>query len=118
MSIGKRLEEFAAKHYRTVTNLNKEVSDISQKKTSLYKYIKDERAPGSTILVPLAQLGVNLNWLLTGEGNMLYNESGVDSSAHDSEMNEYMNEKTKLEAQVSILKQIVGDLITKDAFAK
>lgn len=118
MSIGKRLEEFATKQYRTVTNLNKEVSDLSQKKTSLYKYIKDERSPGSTILVPLAQLGINLNWLLAGEGDMLYNESGVDMRAHDSEMNEFLNEKAKLEAQVSILKQIVGDLITKDAFAK
>src|SRR5690625_7486473 len=38
---------------------------------SFSKYIAGQRMPGGNILQRIAQLGVNVNWLLGGEGDML-----------------------------------------------
>lgn len=39
-------------------------------KRTLVGYENDEREPGATALAALARTGVNVNWLLTGEGEM------------------------------------------------
>ncbi len=112
MTIGKRLEEFARKQFGGIPALNKKINEVSGKKTSIYKYIKDDRSPGSIILVPLSQLGCNLNWLLYGKGEMIYDPN------MGRKLEEYKNEKIKLEAQVGVLKQMLADLISKESTEK
>lgn len=74
MNIGERLEEFATKEYGGISGLNKEVNKLSGKRTSIYKYVHNERTPGASILIPLIKLNCNINWLLTGEGPMLISD--------------------------------------------
>jgi hypothetical protein len=112
MTIGQRLEEFARKQFGGIPSLNKKINEVSGKKTSIYKYIKDDRSPGAILLVPLAKLGCNLNWLLLGTGDMLY-----DANAN-RKVEDYRHEKVKLEAQVGVLKQMLGDLISKESTEK
>ncbi|WP_018651573.1 helix-turn-helix domain-containing protein [Actinobacillus capsulatus] len=37
---------------------------------SLHNYLRNEREPNSESYMKLAQMGININWLLTGEGDM------------------------------------------------
>lgn len=41
------------------------------KPASFSKYLKGRRRPGAVVLKKLSQLGVNINWLLSGTGAML-----------------------------------------------
>lgn len=103
MSIGKRLDEFANEMYGSVTGLSKKLRQVSDKKTSIYKYVNDERSPGTSVLIPLARLGMNLNWLLTGEGEMLVknvNKSKIDTLEYDN---------IKSQGQIQILKEMIRE---------
>ncbi|MDQ1265078.1 MAG: hypothetical protein QG635_228 [Bacteroidota bacterium] len=107
MTIGNRIEQFARYKFGGIAGLNKKISEISGKKTSIYKYIKDERAPGTTLLIPLANLGCNINWLLLGEGKMTVELPDL------KENSELAVEINKLKAQISILKEIVYEYSVK-----
>ena len=45
------------------------------------KYEGDERSPGSDALTALGKTGINLNWLLSGEGPMLLKDLQPDVQA-------------------------------------
>jgi hypothetical protein len=45
--------------------------DIDMNPTTFYKYTSGDRRPGPSVLVRLTDLGINLHWLLTGEGPAL-----------------------------------------------
>lgn len=45
--------------------------------SSFYKYTNGNRRPGTNVLIRVAQLGIDLDWLLTGEGQMLRSNSDV-----------------------------------------
>lgn len=49
---------------------------VGSKLRSWQEYERGSRAPGSAVIAGLARLGVNTNWLLTGEGSVLVGESG------------------------------------------
>ena len=108
-TVGKRIEEFAVLKFGGVRSLNKKLTQMTGKNTSIYKYVKDERSPGASILSPLAQLGCNLNWLLTGHGEMMYQAKNPQAEA------ELQVEKVRLDAQVGILKQIIANFMTKES---
>ena len=107
MSIGYRLEQFAKQKFGSVTALNKNINELTGHKTSIYKYIKNERMPGATLLIPLAQLGCNINWLLTSEGEMLFQDIPKETAK------ELEYEIVKLNAQISILKEMVIEYNSK-----
>ncbi len=54
---------------------------IDMQPGSFTKYVQGERRPGATVLKRLPRLGVNVNWLLTGEGPMLLDEEDEDAGS-------------------------------------
>lgn len=62
--IAENLKIFGVNKFKNSTEYAKALDMKSQ---SLYKYINGESVPGGLILKKLAQLGCDINWLLTGE---------------------------------------------------
>ncbi len=62
----------------TVYNSVKEFAEaVKMAPPNLQKYMNDDREPGSGVLRKLFALGCNINWLLTGQGDMFAeNEAG------------------------------------------
>lgn len=55
----------------TVYNSVKEFAEaVKMAPPNLQKYMNDDREPGSGVLRKLYNLGCNINWLLTGHGDM------------------------------------------------
>lgn len=55
----------------TVYNSVKEFAEaVKMAPPNLQKYMNDDREPGSGVLRKLYNLGCNINWLLTGQGDM------------------------------------------------
>lgn len=53
---------------------------LGMKPSSFSKYLDGNRRPGAVVLEKLTRLGVNINWLLTGDGAMLGPPSLLSSS--------------------------------------
>ena len=53
---------------------------LGMQPSSFSKYLDGNRRPGAVVLERLARLGVNINWLLTGDGAMLGPPSLLSSS--------------------------------------
>jgi len=53
-------------------NRSKLASSIGMTPGSFNKYLQEERTPGGEILTRLYHIGVNINWLLTGDGVINY----------------------------------------------
>lgn len=63
--IGQRIKEFAEKKYRSVAELTRV---LGVDKTYFTPYIKGKSILGGEMLSKLSDLGCDINWLLTGEG--------------------------------------------------
>lgn len=50
--------------------------NMDMKPQALTKYLNGESMPGGVVLMRLHDLGVNINWFLTGEGEMLIDPPG------------------------------------------
>ncbi|MEK8017060.1 MAG: helix-turn-helix transcriptional regulator [Candidatus Parabeggiatoa sp.] len=75
MDIAKRLK-------KVIVNKNKTLKDFSKEANipyiTLQKYIAGERKPGADALTKIhIQLGISINWLLTGKGEM-YEKKGTE----------------------------------------
>jgi len=58
---------------------------LNMKPGSFTKYLRGARTPGASVLERLTQMGVNLNWFLTGKGPMLLSgEEAPASPASDA----------------------------------
>ena|SRR5699024_1311587 len=68
-SIGERLERIADKLYKS--NKSDFARAINKKPQNVYQYIRGDRTPGAEFLYQLTTIGVNVNWVLTGKGEML-----------------------------------------------
>ena len=68
MSVSNRLRKYLFETKKNVTQL---ANEIGVTPSAFNKVVKGEGLPSSKVLTPLAKLGVNINWLLTGEGEML-----------------------------------------------
>ena len=66
---GERLKEIAEVLYEG--NASELARRLEMKPQALRKYVTGESMPGGLILIRLHNLGVNINWFLTGEGRML-----------------------------------------------
>lgn len=67
--LGDRLKNFAIFKYGSVTKLA-EVSGIVQPQLS--SYTSGKKKPSVNILEKLLNTGCNINWLISGEGEMIY----------------------------------------------
>lgn len=66
---GNRFKEVADALYEG--NRSELARNLDMKPQALTKYLNGESMPGGLILIRLHGLGVNINWFLTGEGDML-----------------------------------------------
>jgi transcriptional regulator with XRE-family HTH domain len=64
MNIGNRLKYYAKDHYGSIRELVKTL-DVNESQFS--RYLSGTYIPNGEILVKLAKLGCDINWLLTGE---------------------------------------------------
>lgn len=67
MTIGERLEHFAQSRYRTMVEFAKAVG---MSKQQVSNYVNAVNGPGAKVLLRFASAGVNIHWLLTGDGDM------------------------------------------------
>jgi transcriptional regulator with XRE-family HTH domain len=72
MTISERLSSFVTYTKKNISELSKELN-VSQ--TALNNLVRGKTLPSSTLLVPLAKIGLNINWLLIGEGEMLRDQN-------------------------------------------
>jgi hypothetical protein len=59
---------------------------IEMAPTAIYKYLNGQRQPGADLLIRMARLGINIHWLITGEGSMFApNKAGalLDEKYHN-----------------------------------
>lgn len=71
--VGDRLREVAEALFDG--NVSALARALDMKPPSFYKYINGDRNPGTSVLVRFTHIGIDLNWLLTGEGQMLRSDS-------------------------------------------
>ncbi|MEX1011394.1 MAG: hypothetical protein WDZ29_04970 [Balneolaceae bacterium] len=50
--------------------------ELEMKPQALAKYLKGQSMPGGHILIRLHDIGVNINWFLTGLGELLHRRTG------------------------------------------
>lgn len=94
MSIGERLKEFGLERFSTLKEFA-EALDMSY--PNLYHYLSDKHEPGTPILLKLSELGCDINWLLTGEGNA----RGQPEKMNDEKIKKLEEENRFLRDQIS-----------------
>ncbi len=52
---------------------------------SLQNYLRNEREPNSEAYLKLAQMGININWLLTGQGEMFIGNQVTEQALNPQE---------------------------------
>ena len=77
------------KHYLAYIGKNETAlaKEINVAQSTLNRVAQGIGLPTSTLLIPLAQNGVNINWLLLGVGKMFLKKSGVGSNLQIGENN-------------------------------
>lgn len=81
MNIGDRIREFGVKTFGSVTVLAEKL-DVSLQHLS--PYLNSKYEPGTPMLLKLADLGCDINWLLQGKrGSGLVREKGIEYVALD-----------------------------------
>jgi len=68
MTIAERLKTYLFYSKKNVTQLAEEIK-VTQ--SALNRVVKGEVLPSSKVLTPLAEMGININWLLIGAGEMM-----------------------------------------------
>lgn len=67
-TIGSRLRVFAEAQYGSVAAMERA---LGMAKHLLHKYVRDESKPGAELLQKFRSLGMSIDWLLSGDGDML-----------------------------------------------
>jgi transcriptional regulator with XRE-family HTH domain len=76
MSIDARLNQFVELAFKNTAEF---AHAMGVKPPSVYPYLKGHKRPGASMLERLADLGLDVHWLITGEGPMLAeNEAGQE----------------------------------------
>src|SRR3954468_20007461 len=71
MNPGQRLRLFGVVRFGTASGSVKAFAEaISMKPSNLQKYLCGDREPGASVLARVADLGCNVHWLVTGDGEM------------------------------------------------
>jgi len=76
MSIGKRILQFRT--YMELCQGNFATKINVKSYTTIARWEKDQRVPTATDLEAMQKLGLNINWLLSGDGKMI--DSGVENN--------------------------------------
>jgi transcriptional regulator with XRE-family HTH domain len=70
-----RLNSVVEKHFSGKKKLLAEAIGVTPQ--ALNKYTNEGRVPGGVVLAKFIEIGININWLLTGAGNMLIDQDNV-----------------------------------------
>lgn len=81
--IGKRLKEFAKSRYGTVSAF---AEACSMPQPQMSAYTSDAKSPSVDVLLRFLQAGCNINWLLSGEGEMVYSSGYTPVSLSEEEI--------------------------------
>lgn len=109
MPVDERIREVMFFYRKNATDL---ANDLGITKSTIARTLKGETLPSSKLLIPLGEkLGISIDWLLFGEGEMLREkkesttsgENGKKSSKVDAERIKSLEEQNKL------LKQTISD---------
>lgn len=71
-------------------------------------YIRGARTPGSKVLARLRNLGCDITWLLTGEGNMLTGGNPCENSSDAAERSKTMLRDDRLHEEAGVYDQHFG----------
>jgi hypothetical protein len=85
MSFGDRLKDFIYQNFENVSQFS---YDFRVSAGLLHKYFRNETNPSSEVLGRLYQIGCNINWLLSGDGEM-WNDTEAGRALrqkHESEL--------------------------------
>ncbi|BDS12770.1 helix-turn-helix domain-containing protein [Aureispira anguillae] len=115
MTIQERFKLFLEHKDKNPTQLAKEIN-VNQK--TLDNLSKGKAKPSSTVLIPLAELGLNINWLLIGEGKMLDKNTSPTKNKEDKFTNDIEYVKRENELLKSQLKDKERIIELKDAMIK
>jgi len=74
MDISDRLKQVSERLCRG--NNSQLAREMDMKPSTFGKYMSGDRQPGAAVLVRLSRLGINLNWILTGQGSMMSDGGG------------------------------------------
>jgi|GEM_PF-1569451 len=108
-TIGERLRIFA----NYIGNLSKLATLINMSPSSLDAYLIGRSKPGTEILQRLLKLGCNINWLLSGEGEMLINNKSSPGQDIETIKAEYEEKISNLEKEISNLEKEIEKLNIK-----
>jgi transcriptional regulator with XRE-family HTH domain len=72
-SIGERIRAFALDKYGKINDF---ADALGMGAPNVQSYMRGARKPGSSVLQKIQRLGCNLDWLLTGEGEMYGSNEG------------------------------------------
>jgi SOS-response transcriptional repressor LexA len=71
-SVGSRLREFADKMFVSYSDL---ANRLETRPQHLNNFFSGQTMPGAELLARLSKLGLNINWLMTGMGEMLFEDN-------------------------------------------
>lgn len=100
----KRLKLVIEKKFRGKNTLFSDAIGISPQ--HLQAYLTGRSSPGSEILEKIGKLGVNIHWLVTGEGEMEFQKP-------ENEIIELKEENKKLRAIVSTVAESIEKYVVK-----
>lgn len=78
MAIGSRIRYFGVAVFGRVKEF---AQAMEMAPPNLHKYMNDEREPGIGFLYKLQKLGCSIDWLISGEGEMLLSQRGTTQTA-------------------------------------
>jgi transcriptional regulator with XRE-family HTH domain len=79
-TIGERMRLFALAKYSKIYDF---ADALDMGAPNVQAYMRGARRPGSSVLQKIKKLGCNLDWLLTGEGEMMQREAPVKQPDSD-----------------------------------
>jgi len=113
--IGDRIKLFGISKYG---NLSAFARAIGKTPDYLTPYYKNKSKPGSDLLILLYNLGCNINWLLTGEGEMLIGDraspvelGSIEKEKYEAEIKKLREENKILKAQIDMLQNIIENAL-------
>lgn len=104
-----RLKIFA-KHIGSAAKLAEKIDMSPQQLT---QYTNGKSKPGADILLKLCELGCNINWLLTGRGEMLLGEETQETKETTKDIkitNDNNSELTEIKAELEKIRKDVIEL--------
>ncbi|BDS13034.1 helix-turn-helix domain-containing protein [Aureispira anguillae] len=124
MTISERFKTYLFYSKKNVTQL---ADEIGVTQSALNRVVKGEVLPSSKVLIPLGNLGVNINWLLLGNGEMMQDEETIrkdnNTIIKNSQLTNSNNTNTDIiqtieDSNIKHLKAEIKTLKTENKFLK